>query len=221
MNDCVTTVLVATLGLGQPGSILGPQNPTALTLLLSSRATVTITATVWTKTAFAVTLLRLTEGATKKLLWFIIVSMNILMGVSALVPWIQCIPLDKGWIRTLDGACWAPGVGTTVWIATGGRICPYLLLALEQNQLTAQSAYSAAMDFVLAAIPWTFLPSLQLIKREKFGIAVAMSMGLVSVPLPLPIRRFASKPTLTPLTAPQSRQCGHREVRPAPASQHW
>jgi hypothetical protein len=41
------------------------------------------------------------------------------------------------------------------------------------------------MDFVLAAIPWTFLPGLTLAKREKIGIAIAMSMGIMSVALPV------------------------------------
>jgi hypothetical protein len=37
------------------------------------------------------------------------------------------------------------------------------------------------MDFVLAAIPWTFLPGLTLRRREKIGVGVAMSMGIMSV----------------------------------------
>lgn len=40
-------------------------------------------------------------------------------------------------------------------------------------------AYSAAMDFTLAALPWTFLWNLRMEKKEKFGIAVAMSMGIM------------------------------------------
>jgi hypothetical protein len=35
------------------------------------------------------------------------------------------------------------------------------------------------MDFTLAAIPWAFLPTLHLVKKEKIGIAVAMSMGVM------------------------------------------
>lgn len=57
-------------------------------LVLSSRATTTITAIVLTKTAFSVTLLGLTTGKTKALAWAIIMSMNISMGFSAAVPWI-------------------------------------------------------------------------------------------------------------------------------------
>jgi hypothetical protein len=40
-------------------------------------------------------------------------------------------------------------------------------------------AYSAVMDFTLAALPWTFLWNLQMRKQEKFGVAFAMSMGVM------------------------------------------
>jgi hypothetical protein len=118
--DILTTILVKKLNLGQHISVLAKDDPTELTLTLSSRATVTITALTWTKTAFAVTLLRLTDGATKKFIWFIIISMNIAMMIGAMVPWVQCIPLAKGWDRTLEGACWGPTVGVNIWIVTGG-----------------------------------------------------------------------------------------------------
>jgi len=45
--------------------------------------------------------------------------------------------------------------------------------------LTLDQAYSALLDFTLAALPWTFLWGLLLRKGEKAGISVAMSMGVV------------------------------------------
>lgn len=113
-------VLVREFGLGRHSWDLTVKDPVRFTLLLSSRATVTITAIVWTKSAFAVTLLRLTTGRMKTFVWFILISMNVVMGVSALVPWIQCRPLAKGWDASLEGTCWAPGVGVDIWIPTGG-----------------------------------------------------------------------------------------------------
>ena len=38
--------------------------------------------------------------------------------------------------------------------------------------------YSALMDFVLAFLPWRIVWSLQMKKKEKFGVAVAMSLGV-------------------------------------------
>jgi hypothetical protein len=41
------------------------------------------------------------------------------------------------------------------------------------------SAYSALIDFTLAALPWTFLYHMLLRRREKAGILIAMSMGVM------------------------------------------
>ncbi|KAK1829704.1 hypothetical protein QBC39DRAFT_262389 [Podospora conica] len=159
-TNILTTVLVTEFRLGQHNLNLDNSSITKFLIALNSRATVTITAIAWTKTAFAVTLLRLTTGAAKHFVWFIIVTLTIFGAVSAMVPWIQCGPLEKTWNPAVPGTCWAPGVGTNIWIATG--------------------AHSAAMDFVLAALPWTFLWQVLLNRRERLGILVAMSMGAVA-----------------------------------------
>jgi hypothetical protein len=136
-TDAVTTVLVDRLGLGHHAPLLADTTPVELTLLLSSRATLTITAIVWTKTAFAITLLRLTQGATRTLVWFIIISINVAMGFSAVVPWIQCIPLHKGWDSSIEGACWGPQVGVDIWIATAGAYLSGGIRKVNWSWLTA------------------------------------------------------------------------------------
>lgn len=40
-------------------------------------------------------------------------------------------------------------------------------------------AYSGCMDFILALLPWMVLWNLEMKKREKAGIALAMSMGIL------------------------------------------
>ncbi|KAK4159981.1 hypothetical protein QBC43DRAFT_304178 [Cladorrhinum sp. PSN259] len=130
-------------------------------IAIGARATLIITAIVWAKTSFAVTLLRLTDGTTRNLLWFLIISMNIVMGVSAMGPWIQCTPLRRTWDWSVtEGKCWPQGALTKLWMATGG--------------------YSAAIDFALAVIPWTFLWRLTLRRTEKWGIMIAMSMSFIA-----------------------------------------
>lgn len=47
--------------------------------------------------------------------------------------------------------------------------------------------YSAAMDFVLALLPWQIIWNLQMKRKEKFGVAVAMSMGILYVSAPFPV----------------------------------
>jgi hypothetical protein len=39
--------------------------------------------------------------------------------------------------------------------------------------------YSAGMEFVLALLPWRVIWKLQMKRKEKFGVAVAMSMGIL------------------------------------------
>ena len=40
-------------------------------------------------------------------------------------------------------------------------------------------AYSGCMDFILALLPWVVLWGLEMNKREKVGVGIAMSMGVV------------------------------------------
>lgn len=67
----------------------------------------TILGTTWSKTSFAITLLRLASSRWMRwLIWFIIISVNLVLGFSAAVMWIQCWPVAKLWIYDLPGSCW-------------------------------------------------------------------------------------------------------------------
>ncbi|MCJ1446719.1 MAG: hypothetical protein MMC23_007225 [Stictis urceolatum] len=112
------------------------------------------------KTSFAITLLRtVTQTWQKVLVWWIIVSMNTLMFLCAILYFAQCTPVSRLWDFSItEYSCWKPDVMTKFAMVAGG--------------------YSAAMDFILAMLPWTFLMKLQMKKREKFGIAIAMSLGV-------------------------------------------
>lgn len=65
-----------------------------------------ILAAAWSKTSFALSLLRITNGRTKWFVWFIIVTVNIVLGVSATVLWITCWPVAKLWYSDIEGRCW-------------------------------------------------------------------------------------------------------------------
>ncbi|KAK4214202.1 hypothetical protein QBC37DRAFT_284397 [Rhypophila decipiens] len=128
------------------------------------RATFTITAIAWTKTAFAVTLLRLTEGWVKQVLWFIVITVNLFLGLSAFLPWIKCTdPVEKSWkvTMTTGGDCWLD-------FDAIGKISIF------------SGAWSAAADFALAILPWTLLVGLQMKLQEKIGVGIAMSMGILA-----------------------------------------
>ncbi|KAK3386666.1 hypothetical protein B0H63DRAFT_139492 [Podospora didyma] len=131
------------------------------TILKMSRATITITAASWSKTAFAITLLRLGKGWVRWVIWFIIVSLNLIMGLNAMISWVGCIPVQKSWnMMGVEGKCLDLSVIVNIGYVSGG--------------------YSAACDFVLALLPWAIIWKLQMKRREKAGVGVAMSMGFVA-----------------------------------------
>jgi hypothetical protein len=46
------------------------------------------------------------DGCSRLFLWFIIISVNVILGVSGLILWIQCWPVQKLWIYDLEATCW-------------------------------------------------------------------------------------------------------------------
>ncbi|KAI1089772.1 hypothetical protein F5B19DRAFT_495057 [Rostrohypoxylon terebratum] len=111
----------------------------------------------WSKTSFAITLLRIMQGKMRTFLWVIIVSMNVLMTIGALSLFLQCSPVAKSWNEAIPGVC-----------------------EHEFNMVAGMfsSAYSALMDFVLALLPWPIIWHLRMKTKERVGIAIAMSMGM-------------------------------------------
>ncbi|XXG96026.1 hypothetical protein Hte_002303 [Hypoxylon texense] len=69
----------------------------------------------------------------------------------------QCSPVEKLWNPMVPGTCW-PNLNSVVGMLA--------------------SAYSGFMDFVLALLPWSFILNLNLRRKEKIGVAAAMSMGI-------------------------------------------
>lgn len=122
-------------------------------------ATFALAATGLSKTSFALTLLRLTTGKIRKFIWFIIISINVFVGIIGLFVWIQCIPLAKSWDIRIPGTCWDPNIGIV-----------YAKFA---------SAWSGTMDIVLALLPWKVIWGLKMCKKERLGVAVAMSLGVL------------------------------------------
>ncbi len=47
--------------------------------------------------------------------------------------------------------------------------------------MLTEQGYSGIMDFVLALLPWKVIWKLQMKRKEKVGIALAMSMGVLYV----------------------------------------
>ncbi len=111
------------------------------------------------KTSFAFTLLRISDSYMRVALWAIIISMNLVMGLTIVMQLAQCTPFQKNFNPFIPGTCWDPSIFTY-----------YIIFS---------STYSGAMDILLAILPWKIVMATQIRTREKFGVAVAMSMGVL------------------------------------------
>lgn len=99
-----------------------PPSVDELALVSLVRVTFTIISIAWSKTAFAVTLLRITDGWMNTVVWGILLSMNTFMGLGGLFLWVECSPLEKVWTPSMQGgSCWDPNaiIGYSIF-ASGG-----------------------------------------------------------------------------------------------------
>ena len=157
--DVGLTTFLVKMNYGKPLQFFNPQDLPRFILAMAVRATFAITSIAWSKTGFAITLLRLTDGWTKKFVWFLLVTINIFLGLSALFQWVKCTPIQASWDITVQGTCWT-----------------------EKTQLgynLFSGAWSAGADFILALLPWKLLAHLQIQRKEKIGAGIAMSMGIL------------------------------------------
>ncbi|KAJ5811030.1 hypothetical protein N7447_010546 [Penicillium robsamsonii] len=153
--------VAANLGLGQHVEVVqkNPDNFIQLALLCTISECLAIMTCTIGKTSFAVTLLRIVVQRWMVIvLWFVIVTMNVLNILTAISAFMQCKDPRHLWDPTIPSECWPSYVFTNLSLFVG--------------------AYSAAQDFVLALLPWTIVWNLQMRKKEKFGVAVAMSLGI-------------------------------------------
>lgn len=130
-----------------------------LPLIVVVATTFSVLGAAWSKTSFAVTLLRATKGLLHCLTWCIIGSMNLILACNVLLQYIWCQPSSAIWTKGTKGACWDKEVIIYYSIAAGG--------------------YSAAMDIILTIIPWWVIKELKMQTREKVGVAVCMSLGIM------------------------------------------
>ena len=116
-------------GVGKHVPFVPPQNFAFIGFTGNFVGTFSILAAVWSKTSFALTLLRLMKGRMRIVLWIIIVSMNILMDLNAIFLWVRCWPSAKTWSPQMEGSCWAPNVYPTYGLFAAGEFRAPLLLS--------------------------------------------------------------------------------------------
>src|SRR3954447_10597928 len=63
----------------------------------------TILGTAWSKTSFAITLLRLPISRWMKwFIWFIIITVNLVLGFTAATMFVSCWPVEKTWYSEIE-----------------------------------------------------------------------------------------------------------------------
>ncbi|KAI1474592.1 hypothetical protein F4774DRAFT_400038 [Daldinia eschscholtzii] len=146
------------LGFTSPA---GPQTPEAALRLQIHGGVQNVLfglATVMSKTSFGVTLLRVTEGKMKMLVLFLTITMNLAVFLYIIFTFLKCKPEIYSWIK--GPGCWSTAKYIHYGIFAG--------------------AYSAFVDFSFAIIPWFLIMNLQMRRREKLGVAIAMSCGVIA-----------------------------------------
>lgn len=118
----ITVTWCVPRGLGKHVYAAPVENLSSLALIGNVTGSLSILAAVWSKTSFALTLLRLLQGKLRALVWFIIVSSNVAMGLNALFVWIRCIPVSKTWNVYEEGSCWEPHVYPNFGMFAAGKI---------------------------------------------------------------------------------------------------
>ncbi|KAH8197362.1 hypothetical protein TruAng_008455 [Truncatella angustata] len=160
MLVALATIFLGTrLGLGtHDGS--GLNDPSTMQFLIAISITFGSLGAAWSKTSFAITLLRITNRFVQAGLWFIVITLNLSLAFNAVLPYVWCTPAAKGWSPTIHGNCWDRKVTIRYSMFAAG--------------------YSAGMDFILAIIPWTVIMKLNMALKEKLGVAVCMSLAVVA-----------------------------------------
>lgn len=96
-----------------------------------------IIAAAWSKTSFAITLLRLVrEGWMRWLVWFIIASVNIFLGLSCIFTYVQCNPVAKLYDSKVPGVCWPQKVIITYnsFSSCKRTPCPFVIQVLTVSK---------------------------------------------------------------------------------------
>lgn len=121
------------------------------------------------KTAFAITLLRLTSGwRSKGLLWLVMVLTNVFNLAMFILTWLDICDTRFD-LAHLPGRCIPMTVAT--WLHLGSTL----------NSLVC--------DIILTCYPWWIISQVAYIpKREKWGVAA--SMGLVGFAIPVEIAKI-------------------------------
>ena len=103
-----TTSACVTLGYGLNATDMPKENLPKMPFIAVFAGFFSVLSAAWSKTSFGLTLLRLCQGWTKWVIWFIIVTVNLILGTAMLLMWVKCHPFAKVWDDRIEGWCINP-----------------------------------------------------------------------------------------------------------------
>lgn len=126
------------LGYGMDFALIPAQNLTKMGLILNIASSLVILANLWSKTSFALTLLRLPLRWMKYTLWFIIISMTVFLGTSSVFIWAQCFSPGQTTIPSTELRCLPDNVMLGYSTFSGGEFPTLVDTELPCAVLTAR-----------------------------------------------------------------------------------
>ncbi|KAK3345825.1 hypothetical protein B0T25DRAFT_264654 [Lasiosphaeria hispida] len=138
--------------LGYGKVVIPVENAPLLGLPVNLLSTLLITANFLGKASFALTLLRIPAVWMRVIVWYILLTLAATLGLSCALVWIECFEFKRQ------------------------SSCVTVDVSVKYNMFSC--VYSAVMDVALAFLPWKFIWTLQMSKKERIGVVIAMSMGI-------------------------------------------
>ena len=123
-NPIILTLVLPARSYGRHAAILTTSQIQATVLYYKIASTFSINASSWSKTSFALTMLRITKGRRiRYFIWFVIISVNLTTAGSAMVGWILCRLLRKSWDPLItEGTCWDPKATSNFNVVSSSRL---------------------------------------------------------------------------------------------------
>ncbi|KAI1344174.1 hypothetical protein F5Y15DRAFT_104494 [Xylariaceae sp. FL0016] len=157
----IATVVVTynvNIGFGQHIYNVDPVLLPKVTLIGQVTLVFAVLGAVWSKTSWALTILPLSQGWSRTMIWVILITANLSMYMSVVFNFVQCTPINKFWQPYIEGSCWRADI--------------------VPKYSTFSGTYSGFMDIFLALLPWLAIRKTQMKATERFGVATAMSCGV-------------------------------------------
>lgn len=177
--SCSVLSYICSIGFGTRRATISDENLKIISLSTIMVAAFGIMATTFSKTSFAITLCRIsTNQWMKYLLIFIIVTINVSMNLVWIFGLVKCTPFAKVIDGSHPGKCWDRQKLLKFQLYAACELQDDIFeRARPARHTDTATDYSAILDFMLALLPWQIIMGMSMRRRERLGVAVAMSLG--------------------------------------------